>query len=79
MNYFPNRLMADNRQRVPLGTSVSEDRKMSVTEFNDGTFDIEWDETDPALSLLNDWTEDDFIETIKQAAEEEISKAEEKD
>ena len=36
----------------------------------DGTFTISWDENDPLESVLNDWTEADFIEVIRNYAEE---------
>ena len=36
----------------------------------DGTFTISWDENDPLESVLNDWTEKDFIEVIRNYAEE---------
>jgi len=72
LNHFPNRLMSDGRQnrKVALGTSVSEDGKLSVTEFSDGSFTLEWDENDPALSILSEWTEADFIDCLTKACEE---------
>ena len=33
-------------------------------ENEDGTFTITWDENDPVESVLNTWTEQDFIDTI---------------
>ena len=39
-------------------------------ENEDGTFTISWDENDPLESVLNDWTEADFIEVIRNYAEE---------
>lgn len=71
MNYFPNRLMADNRQRICLGTSKSDDGSLSVSEYSDGSFDIEWDEKNPDLAFLNDMSEDDIIESLKEKIEEE--------
>ncbi len=42
-------------------------------ENEDGTFTISWDENDPRESVLNDWTKEDFIEVIRNYAEEEIA------
>jgi hypothetical protein len=38
---------------------------ISVTENTDGTFTIDWDQEDPQESLLNSWTEEDFINAIE--------------
>ena len=43
---------------------------IDCTENQDGTFTISWDENDPLESVLNDWTEKDFIEVIQNYAEE---------
>lgn len=40
------------------------DDGLSVTEEEDGSLTIEWDETDPKWQKLNHFTEQDFIETI---------------
>ena len=37
---------------------------IDVKENEDGSFDISWDENDPVESVLNTWTEQDFIDTI---------------
>jgi hypothetical protein len=37
---------------------------IEVTEREDGSFDISWDENDPTESILNTWTEQDFIDCI---------------
>ena len=37
---------------------------IEVTEREDGSFDISWDENDPVESQLNHWTEQDFIDCI---------------
>ena len=39
-------------------------------ENEDGTFTISWDENDPLESVLNDWTEEDFIQVITDYAEQ---------
>ena len=33
---------------------------IEVTDHNDGTFTISWDENDPLESVFNDWTEEDL-------------------
>lgn len=38
-------------------------------EEEDGTFTITWDETDPKESILNTWTEQDFIDAIMKEIE----------
>ncbi len=38
---------------------------IQVTEKEDGSFDISWDENDPVESILNTWTEQDFIDCIR--------------
>ena len=42
-------------------------------ENEDGSFTISWDQNDPIESVLNDWTEADFIEVITNYAEEIIA------
>jgi hypothetical protein len=42
---------------------------IQVTENEDGSFDISWDETSPTESILNTWTEDDFIKVIMEHLE----------
>jgi len=37
---------------------------IEVTEREDGSFDISWDENDPVESIMNTWTEQDFIDAI---------------
>lgn len=37
---------------------------IEVTQLEDGSFDISWDENDPAESVLNTWTQEDFIKAI---------------
>jgi hypothetical protein len=39
---------------------------IKVTEKEDGSFDIEWDENDPQESILNHYTEEDFIRVITE-------------
>jgi len=36
-----------------------------VTQNDDQTFTIDWDENDPKESILNTWTEEDFINAIQ--------------
>ncbi len=39
---------------------------IEVTEEKDGSFTIEWDDQDPAESILNTWSEQDFIDVIQE-------------
>jgi len=43
---------------------------MKVTEEQDGSFTIDWDPNDPVESVFNTWTEEDFIQCIKDHAKE---------
>jgi hypothetical protein len=43
---------------------------IQVTENEDKSFTISWDETSPTESILNTWTEDDFIKVIMERIEE---------
>lgn len=43
---------------------------INVIENKDKSFTITWDETDPIESILNDFTEDDFIKVIMERIEE---------
>jgi hypothetical protein len=52
---------------------------ISVIENSDGTFTIDWDQEDPKESVLNDWTEEDFIECIRSHCEEVIAKSDDPD
>lgn len=39
---------------------------IKVTELKDNTFEISWDENDPVESILNTWTESDFLDAIEK-------------
>jgi len=39
---------------------------IDVKEEEDGSLTISWDENDPQESLLNTWTEQDFIDAIME-------------
>lgn len=39
---------------------------IEVKEEEDGSLTISWDENDPQESLLNTWTEQDFIDAIME-------------
>ncbi len=45
---------------------------IECTENEDGTFTISWDENDPSESILNTWTEEDFINAIRDHCERVI-------
>lgn len=38
---------------------------IEVTQREDGSYDISWDGTDPLESQLNVWTEEDFLNAIR--------------
>jgi hypothetical protein len=40
---------------------------IEVTENEDNSFTISWNETSPTESFLNTWTEEDFIKAIMDA------------
>jgi len=42
---------------------------IEVTENEDGSFDISWDETSPTESFLNTWTKEDFTNAIMEHLE----------
>jgi hypothetical protein len=37
---------------------------INVEDNEDGSVTITWDENDPIESMMNDWTEQDFIDAI---------------
>ena len=43
---------------------------IDVKEETDGSLTISWDENDPIESQLNTWTEQDFIDAIKNELNE---------
>lgn len=47
-----------------------------VTEEEDGSLTFTWDENHPVTCVFNDWTEEDFIEMLLEAAKETIAKHE---
>ena len=47
---------------------------INVKDHEDGSFTIEWDENDPAESIFNDWTKEDFINFFRYCAERENAK-----
>jgi len=49
---------------------------MKVTEEQDGSFTIDWDPNDPVESVFNEWTEEDFIQCIKDRAREVLGEEE---
>lgn len=49
---------------------------LAVYEEDDGSLTIEWDENDPVESVLNTWTEQDFIDAIMKNAKEVLGEEE---
>jgi hypothetical protein len=43
---------------------------IEVHENEDGSFQIDWDPNDPVESIMNEWTEEDFISAIKKSLED---------
>ena len=43
---------------------------IKVEQNNENEFTITWDETSPTESILNTWTEEDFIHAITQHLKE---------
>jgi hypothetical protein len=41
---------------------------IDVTEQPDGSLTITWDPNDPEEAVLSTWTEEDFLETLREAA-----------
>lgn len=41
-------------------------KMIEVKELENNTFEISWDENDPVEKILNDWTEEDFINAIQE-------------
>jgi hypothetical protein len=45
---------------------------IEVHENEDGSFQIDWDENDPVESIMNDWTEEDFIQALQKCLEKMV-------
>lgn len=52
---------------------------ISVIDNPDGTFTIDWDHTNPKESILNNWTEEDFIHHFRSYCENIIAKSNDPD
>jgi hypothetical protein len=50
---------------------------INVKEETDGSFTISWDENDPVESMMNTWTEENFIQAIQKHLENLGMKSEE--
>ena len=42
---------------------------IEVQQNDDGSLQIDWNPNDPVESIMNDWTEEDFIQAIKDHLE----------
>jgi hypothetical protein len=62
----------ENPAWIPLETllALQSLKMIQVTENEDNSLTISWDETSPTESILNTWTEDDFIKVIMERIEE---------
>jgi hypothetical protein len=52
------------------------DFPFTATEEEDGSLTFTWDENHPATCVFNDWTEDDFIQMLRNAAESTLEQSE---
>jgi hypothetical protein len=52
------------------------DFPLSVIEEDDGSLALEWDRDHPITSVFNDWTEQDFIDMLTNAAQRTIAEHE---
>lgn len=50
---------------------------IEVKENEDGSLDISWDPDDPVESILNEWTEQDFIDAIMTRCKKVLETVEE--
>lgn len=49
---------------------------IKVEENEDGSLEISWDRYDPVESILNTWTEQQFIDAIMETANEVLKQNE---
>lgn len=49
---------------------------INVTQEDDNTFTISWDENDPGESIFNSFTEQDFIDLLMYYSKKELDKIE---
>jgi hypothetical protein len=49
---------------------------MLITEEEDGSFTIQWDENHPVTSMFNTWTEEDFTNMIIERCKEILGEEE---
>lgn len=56
--------------------SMNEEFPVTVTENEDGTITIEWDENHPVTSVFNNWKEEDFINAINTGCLEALGQEE---
>ena len=52
---------------------------INVTEEENGTFTISWDENDPQESVLNTWTQEDFSNYLRSYCEKLIAESDNPD
>jgi hypothetical protein len=57
-----------------IKTLSSPEPMIEVEELDDGSLGISWDENDPVESKLNEWTEQDFIDCIRDACLKALAK-----
>ncbi len=47
-------------------SSMNDLPMIMIKENEDGSFTLEWDETDPRCQEFNDWTHDDWVKAIEE-------------
>jgi len=48
---------------------TNNDLPLTVTENDDGSFTFDWDEEHPVTSQLNTWSENDFLNVLREKLE----------
>jgi len=43
----------------------SNDLPLTVVENDDGSFTFDWDDNHPITSVMNNWTEEDFVDALR--------------
>jgi hypothetical protein len=43
---------------------------IEVQQNDDGSLQIDWDPKDPVESIMNEWTEEDFIKALQEYIEQ---------
>jgi len=60
---------SDEASNKVISSKESDHWPLAVNEYENGTFSIEWDEFHPVTSIFNDWTNEDFLNSIEMSLE----------